>query len=520
MGALVTLGAAAFACAEQDEADAAPKPTFDILEFRIEGNSVLPAIAIEKAVYPFLGPGRSIDDVQSAAQSLEKTYQSSGYLTVLVGIPEQKVTAGVVVLQVTEGTLDRVRVQGARYYSAGYIRSLAPSLTEGEVPYFPDVQKDLAVLNRPADRKVAPILKPAQVPGQVDIDLKVDDKSPLHGSVELNNRYTPNTSPLRLSAAIRYDNLWQRQHSASVQVLVSPQDMSQVRVISGNYIFNPGGRDRILALYAVKSDTDVATPAASIVGKGFIVGARYIVPLPGKGEVSHSATLGVDYKDFQESERRFAANNLLPPISYVPLTAGYAAQKQGRKGLTALNLGTTFGMRGFFGNSESEFSARAYGASASWAVFRGDIQREQLVTRGYSIMVRVAGQMATGPLVNTEQFFIGGVDTVRGYLEAEALGDNAIALRVELRSPSFAKHVGSALDELNALVFFDAAEVRLIQPLPTTPGSTSLYSAGLGLRAKGPRNLAATLNLGVPFESTRYTTAGDPRLQFSVAYAF
>jgi hypothetical protein len=40
------------------------------------------------------------------------------------------------------------------------------------------------------------------------------------------------------------------------------------------------------------------------------------------------------------------------------------------------------------------------------------------------------------------------------------------------------------------------------------------------LRAKGPRNLAATLNLGVPFESTRYTTAGDPRLEFSVAYAF
>lgn len=505
---------------EVDEEEEAPKPAFDILEYRVEGNTVLPAIAIERAVYSYLGPGRNIDDVQAAAQSLERTYQSSGYLTVLVGIPEQKVADGVVILQVTEGTLDRLRVQGARYYSAGHIRALAPSLKEGEVPYFPDVQKDLAVLNRQPDRKVAPVLKPAMVPGQVDIDLKVEDKLPLHGSVELNNRYTANTEPLRLSASIRYDNLWQKQHSASVQVLTSPQDLSQVRVISGNYVFNPGNRDRILALYAVRSDTDVATPSASIVGRGTIAGARYIVPLPARGEITHSATVGADYKDFKESERRFGTGSLLPPISYVPLTVGYAVQQRGRKGVTTANLGATFGMRGWFGNNESEFAARRFGAHANFFYVRGDLQRDQIIGRGYTLFVRIGGQMASGPLVNTEQYFAGGVDTVRGYLEAETLGDDALAARIEIKSPSLTKQVGGTLDELNALAFFDAAEVRTQMPLRPLPGMTRLSSAGLGLRAKGPHNLAASLDLAWPFQSTPQTSAGDVRLHFRVAYDF
>jgi hemolysin activation/secretion protein len=519
----VFLVAAASAKAESaaDEVEEdAPKPVFDILEYRIEGNTVLPAIDVERAVYPYLGPGRTIDDVQAAAQALEKTYQTSGYLTVLVGIPEQKVTEGAVVLQVTEGKLDRLRVQGPRYYSAGHIRALAPSLKEGEVPYFPDVQKDLALLNRPADRKVAPVLKPAMVPGSVDIDLKVDDKLPLHGSVELNNRYTANTEPLRLSAAVRYDNLWQRQHSASVQVLTSPQDTSQVRVISGNYVFNPGGRDNILALYAVRSDTDVATPSASIVGRGTITGARYIVPLPARGDIGHSVTLGADYKDFKESERRFAAESLLPPISYVPLSGGYTAQKRGRKGVTTLNLGTTFGMRDFFGNRDDEFAARRFGAHANFFVVRADAQRDQNLGRGYTLLIRVGGQTASGPLVNTEQYFAGGVDTVRGYLEAETLGDDALAARVELKSPSIARYAGSAVNELNAIAFVDAAEVRVQQPLFPIPGRTRLSSAGLGLRAKGPSNLAASVDLAWPFESTPRTTAGDMRVHFRVAYDF
>src|SRR5215471_5436927 len=49
----------------------APDPAFDILEYRIEGNSTLSNLAIERAVYPHLGEKKRIADVERARVSLE-----------------------------------------------------------------------------------------------------------------------------------------------------------------------------------------------------------------------------------------------------------------------------------------------------------------------------------------------------------------------------------------------------------------------------------------------------------------
>ena len=45
---------------------------------------------------------------------------------------------------------------------------------------------------------------------------------------------------------------------------------------------------------------------------------------------------------------------------------------------------------------------------------------------GFQLFGKMQGQVADGPLVSSEQFSIGGLDTVRGYLESEALGDNGV----------------------------------------------------------------------------------------------
>src|SRR5262245_55078889 len=98
--------------------DAAPAPAemahFDVMEYRVLGNTVLAARDIESAVYPFLGPAKSLDDVEQARLALENAYRSAGRGTVFVDIPEQDVGEdGVIRLRVTEGRLNTVRVTGA-----------------------------------------------------------------------------------------------------------------------------------------------------------------------------------------------------------------------------------------------------------------------------------------------------------------------------------------------------------------------------------------------------------------------
>src|SRR5690242_18843110 len=56
----------------------AEKPSFDVLEYRVLGNSVLPPRDVEAAVYQYLGPGKTLDDVELARQSLENEYRAAG----------------------------------------------------------------------------------------------------------------------------------------------------------------------------------------------------------------------------------------------------------------------------------------------------------------------------------------------------------------------------------------------------------------------------------------------------------
>ncbi|MFT9639903.1 POTRA domain-containing protein, partial [Alcaligenes phenolicus] len=55
-------------------APAAPQ-SFDVNAFVVRGNTTLPTLEIEKAVYPFEGPGRTLADVNAARDALQKAYQ-------------------------------------------------------------------------------------------------------------------------------------------------------------------------------------------------------------------------------------------------------------------------------------------------------------------------------------------------------------------------------------------------------------------------------------------------------------
>src|SRR5262245_35888900 len=98
----VCVGAAVCAIAVSAHAadDAAPA-RFDVVEYRVLGNSVLPPADIERTLYPRLGAGKSIDDVEQARAALETYYHERGFGTVFVDVPEQDVDEGVVRLRVT-----------------------------------------------------------------------------------------------------------------------------------------------------------------------------------------------------------------------------------------------------------------------------------------------------------------------------------------------------------------------------------------------------------------------------------
>ena len=263
---------------------AASLPRIYIREIRVIGAHAVSQREVAETVYPFLGPGRTVHDVEAARAALEKAYHEKGFSATQVAIPEQTGRGGLVFLQVFEGKVGALRVKGSRYFLPSNIKRHAQSLAEGKIVNFNDVQRDIVALNQLADRKVTPSIRAGAEPGTVDVDLNVEDRLPLHGSVEINNRRSANTTPLRVNASANYNNLWQLGHSVGASVQIAPENEKDAKVFSGYYIARfPNHSDVSLMFSGTKQDSNISTlGGAAVIGKGEVLGLHALVTLPSK----------------------------------------------------------------------------------------------------------------------------------------------------------------------------------------------------------------------------------------------
>ena len=130
---------------------------------------------------------------------------------------------------------------------------------------------------------------------------------------------------------------------------------------------------------------------------------------------------------------------------------------------------------------------------------------------------RVSGeldwQLAAQPLISNEQFSLGGVESVRGYLESAALGDNGAAFQLEAVTPDLASRLGGWPGELRLHTFFDAGRATVREPITAVDHAT-LAGTGVGLRAKAPGGVVADLEWAVALRDLGRTEAGDGRAHF------
>ncbi len=497
---------------------------FDILEYVVDGNTVLAVPEIEEAVYPFLGENRTADDVDNARKALEDVYQHKGFQTVQVSIPQQGVDDGIIHLQVAENPVGRLRVVDSKYHLPSEIKGTATSLAEGKVVNMNDVQKDISALNQQADMKVTPQLKAGKAPGTVDVDLDVEDTLPLHASVELNNQYNQSTQPLRVVGSLSYDNLWGVGDSISASYQTAPQKPSDAEVFSGTYLTHiPDSNVSILA-YGVASDSDVAAIAGTdVIGRGNIEGVRAIVNLPDAGNYFSSITAGVDRKDLTQN----VVTGGLPsnaPVLYYPVTLAYhGALIDGdpKAGGTETDFDSSFNfaVQGL-GSGSAKFDPQRFNALKSYFYFKAGASRVEPLPYGMILYAKLDGQITGDSLLSSEQLSAGGESSVRGYLEAERIGDYGARSTVELRSPSFGAHISPSINEWRVLAFADTAALWLRNPLPGESSSYTLAGVGVGTRLIAFDDFNAAFDVAFPLLRGAITKPDSVRLHFRVSSGF
>ncbi|WP_052263350.1 ShlB/FhaC/HecB family hemolysin secretion/activation protein [Geobacter pickeringii] len=493
---------------------------FAISRFSVRGNTVLGEDEIAQVLAPFVGTGKTAADVEKGRDALEQYYHKEGFPTVVVNIPEQKVESGYISLEAIENLIGDVTVTGGRWYSPGLILRELPSLRKGEIVYVPEVEKDLGKLAEIPDLKVVPSMVPGKAPGTVDFELKVEDSIPLHGSIELNNRNSLNTTPLRVNATLSYTNLWQRLHALTLQYQTAPEKPSEVQVVSGSYLMPaPWEKEHKVVLYGLYSDSESGFGEGfKTKGKGEVGGLRYLIPLPPLDSYSHNLALGVDYKRFRDvSDKELV-------VSYLPVSVAYNASVPDSTGSTIFNSSLGVSFRGAVTSSE-EFDKKRAKARGNYVILTAGLERTQHLPAKMMLDLKVDGQLTDQPLISNEQYVAGGLDTVRGYREGEASGDNGIHGTAELMAPELGAVTGYG-ERFTAIpyLFFDYASLSLKEPLPEQAANFTLMGTGVGIRGTVLKALDYQLDWAYALRDMKgspdNTREGTSRVLFKVKYQF
>jgi hemolysin activation/secretion protein len=130
-------------------------------------------------------------------------------------------------------------------------------------------------------------------------------------------------------------------------------------------------------------------------------------------------------------------------------------------------------------------------------------------------------QWSGGPLIGNEQFLVGGAQSVRGYLEGEAAGDEGQRLSLELRSPSQAMARGGfgAGAKWVALGFVEGAQVRTLASGGAPPSERRLLGVGVGLRLTLSRGFALEADAAQALRDATLTRADDVRVHVRAVYS-
>jgi hemolysin activation/secretion protein len=273
--------------------------------------------------------------------------------------------------------------------------------------------------------------------------------------------------------------------------------------------------------YLHSNSNVTALGSTDVAGRGTSAGFRLLIPLGSTASFTHSFSVGWDYKRYYELDTFLSSRqSTSAPVTYYPLNATYAASWTGKHSTTDASIGVELGLAGL-GSADAAFDTKRYTAPPGFSVLRASLTRDQNLPHDVQIWGSVQTQLTNDPLVSSEQLGLGGADSLRGYLEAETLGDYGAYLQSELRSPSLAKYIHGPLKSWRWHLFVDTGVVgQRGQVLPGTHAATNLSSVGIGTRVNLWGYLNASVQDAQALATGADTKAGTNRVLFRLTGEF
>ena len=486
---------------------------FTIAEIRVSGNTLVADAPLQAVLKPFLGSGKTLDDLNRARQAIVDRYRAQGYELFSVDYNPQRSREGIHGYVVREVKVGTVSVSGNSAISSDNLRRQLPSLEEGKTPRLEPLARELFLLNDNAARSVVLSYAPS-APGVTDVEVKVTEKPQLHADLALNNTGSSATGASRLGITLHHDNLFDRSHQLTLGAVTSPEQPGRVRQFSIGYQMPLAALGDRLVFSASDSSTDSGLVANlfNVSGQGSTVALHYVHNLARDALSRHTLELGYDERRFRDVVDFFGVN-LGTSVTTRPLSLAYRYGRTAQGDNLSLGVGLQHNLPGGDLNDDVAYGAARVGALAQWHTWQIDASWQRELASGWMPSVRMNVQFTQTPLISAEQFGVGGVSAVRGFDEREGAADRGWQARMELFGPRLAENH-------RVLGFVDLGASTRLNPQPGELVSQELGSYGLGWRAQFTNGLGISADAAVVFRGTALHPAGSTRLHFAAVWSF
>jgi len=461
----------------------APEPKFFVRGIRLTGNSVLTTEQLEPFVQNVVNREVTLSEVKVAARDIKNYYRGLGYVAAYAYVPTQEVEGGMIEIRIIEGEIGDIEVTGAKYYSNELIRRKI-KLEPGQIARYDRLKYSMRDINEHPDIKTKAILRPGVKPGTSDVLIKVEDRSPFHLSVDGNNYGTRLTGTQRAGITMSHNNVLGRFDQAIVRMSAGEDSYS----VGANYNIPVNSYDTRLGFSFSHGDVDLAGDFKALNVEGTATTySPYITHPIYKGEF-FEATLRGGY-DHKSVENR-ALDVTTGHDEIRMFNAGVSFKETDQYGQTFWPNFVYFAATEFGASNKNDEGLTRAHTGAPFQIYRTSVDRYQYLPLGMMLVLHGNLQMANDKLPPSEQFQLGGVNSVRGYPQGEFLGDYGATISTEFLVPplfmpahwKLTKDSAPLKDQIKFVAFFDYGTADLKGNVPGEVAKKDLAGWGVGMR--------------------------------------
>ncbi len=420
-----------------------------VLRFQIDGSTLVEPEAVQAALARWVGRPVSLGDLREATTALETLYRDRGWLA-RVNLPGQDITDGTVRFSVTESHLGRILLKAGDQPLRSALTArvqilLAQNLPAGQPLNLRALERAMLLADDIPGVRVVGTLQASDTSGSTDLVVVLSPSEAYRGEANADNGGNRATGSERATVQLRllspFGEGEQFNLGGSVSrgsQYVSVGASAPLPGSLGNQGWRVVGTASALR-YKVRDARNTTTGLPPEGGSStFGLGVQYPLFRTPVANWLFSAAYGQTRllnRDDNQTLGSLDTTSRARSNALVLSLAGSQFDRWQGGGVTSASIALSRGQLRLGGSPASYIAGDAQTADTqgNFTKLRWNASRLQTITPSLSLLIAGTGQFASANLDPSEKMYLGGIDGVRAYPNAEGGGSTGAQVSFDLR---------------------------------------------------------------------------------------